>query len=415
MSSSSLINLTPLLQVMLMGLTVALGPLAWWWLQHRGANKLKRLQTLTTFTLFLSFDLVVFGAFTRLSDSGLGCPDWPGCYGSASPIGALVHIDAAQVAMPTGPVTLVKAWIEMLHRYLATGVGVLILTLTMHAWWLRYRAYKSKQGAASKVRHLSEVIPKAQQQISPWWPTASLVWVMVVGAFGALTVTWKLFPAIVTLHLLGALVLLGLLCKQVALYTQAVNSVPAHGIHPPLHLFMLAVFALLWVQIALGGWVSTNYAVLACNTFPACQNAWWPAMDFEQGFEIWRKLGLTSGGAVLSFQALTAIHYVHRLMAYVVLIALAALAWSMFKVQALQRTARWLAGLAAWQLLTGLSNVVLDWPLLAALAHTAGAALLVIVMTWVLCITTSQRTLKFSIKNRAIKHIMQDSTVPKPL
>ena len=399
MDTPSLVNLTPLLRVMLLGLSVAVGPLAWWWLQHKGANnhgqRLKRLQALTLFTLFLTFDLVIFGAFTRLTDSGLGCPDWPGCYGSASPLGAQTPITAAQNALPTGPVTHSKAWIEMLHRYLATSVGVLLLTLTANSWWTRYRA---KVQARQKVRVLSQFQPKAQLQISPWWPTASLFWVSLVGAFGALTVTLKLFPAIVTLHLLGALVLLMLLCLQAALYAKAIQPVQATAINASVRRLLWLTFALLWLQIALGGWVSTNYAVLACSSFPACQNSWWPSMNFSDGFTLWRELGLTATGDNISFAALTAIHYTHRLVAYALFVALGLSSWQLSKVAALQRQARWLAGLALWQLASGLSNVVLGWPLAGALAHTAGAAALVMVLTWTLSSTSVSRTLKFSIK-----------------
>ena len=123
MSTSSLYDLSPALRLMIMGLAVALGPLAWVWVRNKNAPTHQRLRVLTLVTLFLTFDLVIFGAFTRLTDSGLGCPDWPGCYASASPIGAQMPIEAAQKAMPTGPVTHSKAWIEMIHRYLATGVG----------------------------------------------------------------------------------------------------------------------------------------------------------------------------------------------------------------------------------------------------------------------------------------------------
>ena len=190
---------------------VALGPLAWVWLRNRHATLARRLQALTLLTLFLTFDLVLFGAFTRLTDSGLGCPDWPGCYGSASPVGAQLHIEAAQSAMPTGPVTHAKAWVEMIHRYLATGVGVLILTLTLVTWLARREQRAARQcGAAMPAQ--------------PWWPTVTLVWVCLQGAFGALTVTMKLFPAIVTLHLLGGLVLLALLCVQAVRYAQAAGT-----------------------------------------------------------------------------------------------------------------------------------------------------------------------------------------------
>ncbi len=400
MQTPSLVNLEPMLRVMLLGLSVAIGPLAWWWLQHQGANRTKRLQTLTLFTLFLCFDLVIFGAFTRLTDSGLGCPDWPGCYGSASPIGANSSIAAAQHAMPTGPVTHSKAWIEMLHRYLATSVGVLILTLTASSWWALYRSKQQAKRAANKVRVLSQFQPEAQFQISPWWPTLSLVWVSVVGAFGAWTVTWKLFPAIVTLHLLGALVLLMLLAMQAARYAKVSEPLSLASISARLRTRLIATFALLWLQIALGGWVSTNYAVLACTSFPDCQNSWWPQMDFAQGFTLWRELGLTSTADHIPFSALTAINYTHRLVAYALLLALGWLAWQLSQIRPMQRHARWFAGIAVWQFVTGLSNAVLDWPLIAALSHTAGAAVLVLLMTWTLSNTVVSRPLNFNIKTR---------------
>ena len=199
-----LYDLAPLIELMALGVAIALGPLAWVWWRNRGSTPVRRLQALTVLTLFLTFDLVLFGAFTRLTDSGLGCPDWPGCYGSASPVGAHTEISAAQQAMPTGPVTHGKAWVEMIHRYLATGVGVLIIALTVGAW---------RQRGANRVL------------LSPWWPTATLVWVCLQGAFGALTVTMKLFPAIVTLHLIGGLVLLALLCLQAVRQTQHTQGV----------------------------------------------------------------------------------------------------------------------------------------------------------------------------------------------
>jgi heme a synthase len=385
METSSLVNLAPILRVMLLGLSVAIGPLAWWWLQHKSANtqgqRLKRLQALTAFTLFLTFDLILFGAFTRLTDSGLGCPDWPGCYGSATPFGAKQQVDAAQIAMPTGAVTTTKAWIEMLHRYLATSVGVLILMLMVQSWWTHRSA---RQQAQQKVRELSKFQPQAHLQINPWWPTASLVWVCVVGAFGALTVTLKLFPAIVTLHLLGALLLLALLTWQAGHYDKVISLAVVTQVTKRMRTVLIVTFALVWLQIALGGWVSTNYAVLACDTFPGCQKSFWPDMNFAQGFTLWRELGLTSTGESITFSALTAIHYTHRLTAYVVFIALGYAAWKLSKVVGLKRYANWLIGLALWQFFTGVTNAVMGWPLLAALAHTAGAAGLVMAMTWIL-------------------------------
>ncbi len=370
MDSQPLYDLAPLAQLMLLGIVIALGPVAWVGWRHRGSARGHRLQALTVLTLFLTFDLVLFGAFTRLTDSGLGCPDWPGCYGSASPVGARADIAAAQEAMPTGPVTHGKAWVEMIHRYLATGVGVLIIVLTV-ATWLQWR----------RARADSTVSPPV---MSPWWPTFTLVWVCLQGAFGALTVTMKLFPAIVTLHLMGGVVLLALLCVQAVRHTQAVRGVQPAVLAAPLRLRVLVTGALVALQVVLGGWVSTNYAVLACTTFPTCQGSWWPVMDFAQGFQLWRPLGLLQDGSHISFAGLTAIHYAHRLVAYGVLLALAWLAWRLHRATALRLQARWLAGLALLQLATGLSNVVLGWPLLAAVLHTGGAAALVVVLTWAL-------------------------------
>ncbi|MDP2035089.1 MAG: COX15/CtaA family protein [Polaromonas sp.] len=366
MDTQELYNLSPALRLMGMGLVLALGPLAWVWLRNKHQPVARRLRVLTLLTLFLTFDLVLFGAFTRLTDSGLGCPDWPGCYGHASPVGAAQPISAAQAAMPTGPVTHSKAWIEMIHRYLATGVGVLILTLAVATWLSRRKA---RESAASP------------QILSVWWPLATLVWVCIQGAFGALTVTMKLFPLIVTLHLLGGLILLALLQAQAVRYAQAHEATRPVLLSRGVWLLLVASFVLLWLQIALGGWVSTNYAVLACSEFPACQGSFWPAMDFREGFTLWRALGAGTEGDNISFQALTAIHYVHRLAAYMVFAALLALAWQLRRIPAMRGYGNWIGGLTLWQFATGLSNVVLGWPLVAAVSHTGGAAALVVVLT----------------------------------
>ena len=353
-------DLAPLLSILAFGALLALLPFAWVWRRDRTQGTAARLRALTVLTLFLTFDLVLFGAFTRLTDSGLGCPDWPGCYASASPLGANAEIHAAQSALPGGPVTHGKAWIEMIHRYLATGVGALITVLAALSWLAARR----------------QKLP-----ISPWWATATLVWVCVQGAFGALTVTMKLYPAIVTAHLLGGLTLIALLAIQKECYSRAPLTLP-----PRLHVAAVVIAALSVLQIALGGWVSTNYAVLACRDFPTCQGAWWPAMDFEHGFALLRELGAGKDGGFLPFAALTAIHYVHRLGAYVVLIAMVGFAWSLYATgdMPLRRWAQGVAAVALWQLLSGLSNVVLGWPLIGAVAHTAGAAASITLLTMLL-------------------------------
>ncbi|PAT31108.1 heme A synthase [Vandammella animalimorsus] len=389
----ALYDWSPLLHLLLVGAAVAALPLLWVWRRHRARGTRGVMYALTLMTLVLTFDLVMFGAFTRLTDSGLGCPDWPGCYGHASPVGAQEQISAAQQAQPDGPVTHKKAWIEMVHRYLATGVGALIVVLTALAWryWLRW----GRQGEADPVAQALADDPDAigaagapqalRKPVHPIWPTLTLLWVCLQGAFGAWTVTMKLLPAIVTLHLLGGMVLLALLGLQAAWWQHRVTGRRPVAVRPGYMLLASLVFVALFVQIALGGWVSTNYAVLACSTFPDCNGAWWPQMDLRQGFTIWRELGHQGDGGLITFEALVGIHYVHRLFALALLMLggwLVAVLWR--HSAPLRRLAQWLLVLLVLQLLTGLSNVVLDWPLLVAVLHTGGAGALVVVLTRVL-------------------------------
>jgi len=363
MQEVALYNLGPVFKLLLLAAVVAMGPLAWVWLRHRHHDVPQRVHQLTALTLFLCFDLVLFGSFTRLSDSGLGCHDWPGCYGHASPFGAGEEIEAAQSAMPTGPVTLSKAWIEMIHRYLAMTVGVLILTLAVFSW---------------------------KRDRTLWaWPTLTLVWVCVQGAFGALTVTMKLFPAIVSLHLLGGMLLLVLLLIQLLRQRHALWAESRLALPTSVRWWLMATVGLLLLQVVMGAWVSSNYAVMACDTYPLCQGAWWPEMNFDKGFELWRHLGVDGLGEALPFQALTAIHFVHRWHAVPVAMLLL---WSAFLLHkhGLTLQAKGLRLLLLLQFITGVSNAVLGWPLLAALLHTASAAGLLMLLSWSLGITESR-------------------------
>ncbi len=357
MQAQTLFDFSPLLRLLLVGAALALLPVLWVWLRQRSHGAEGKRYSLTLFTLFLTFDLVLFGAFTRLTDSGLGCPDWPGCYGHASPLGAHGDIAQAQASLPSGPVTHSKAWIEMVHRYLATSVGGLILLLAVWAWRSQHRG--------------------------KWWALASLLWVCVQGAFGALTVTMKLFPAIVSLHLLGGYMLLGLLVVQ-AMRSRPLAHVSTWQWQGRVSAMLLLSLLALTLQALSGAWVSTNYAVLVCNEFPMCQGSWWPSMDFAQAGVIWRPLGLLSDGTVLSFQALTAIHMTHRLLALVTFAVLGGVWWYLRVQTHLQVQRRWLGGLLVLQLVTGTSNVILDWPLLAAVLHTGGAGAIAAVLVWML-------------------------------
>jgi cytochrome c oxidase assembly protein subunit 15 len=346
-----------LLTLLAQGMFLAAIPVSLVW-ALRGERRLAKLASVTA---FLTFDLVVFGGFTRLTDSGLGCPDWPGCFAKANPLAAQGDIAAAALAAPGGPVDMTKAWIEMIHRSLAMAVGGLIMVLLV----LCFR--RRKQGAPFGLA------------------LGALLLVVVQGMFGALTVTMKLFPAIVTTHLLLALLLLALLTWLAAVMNptgwllsepRRRDWRPGQGTLPAPSVVLARVgLLILVVQIALGGWVSTNYAVLACADFPTCHGQLLPQMDFTDAYAPLHPLGLTSAGTAMPIEALTAIHWTHRSMAIVVVLVLGSLAGLLFRTP-LGRLARILAALIVLQAATGIANVIFGWPLLAAVLHNAGAAAL---------------------------------------
>jgi cytochrome c oxidase assembly protein subunit 15 len=347
-------NAFALIQLLAVGLMVAAMPLAWAWVK----GDVDKYRKLVWITAFLTFDLIMFGAFTRLTDSGLGCPDWPGCYGHSNPLAAAEHIRAAEAAMPTGPVTFTKAWIEMLHRYFAMGVGALITTLMALAWVRRNRFARS-----------------------PWPATGLFLLVCIQGAFGAWTVTLKLMPVIVTAHLLLGVLLL---CALAALAARTEPTEVPTDVVARLRPASLLVLLLVFAQIALGGWVSTNYAVLACQDFPLCNGSLMPEVDFARGFDLTRPLGMNDDGTFLPVQALVAIHWAHRVFALAVAVAVVWLATRLWRESARAamcgKMAMTLVGLLMLQILTGVSNVVFAWPLAVAVVHNGGAAALAAVL-----------------------------------
>lgn len=347
------------------GIALASLPLALIWIGGAPAADGDRLRRLAWVTAFMTFDLIVFGAFTRLTDSGLGCPDWPGCYAKANPFMAAGDIRNAEAAMPFGPVTMNKAWIEMIHRYLAMAVGLLIVAMLI----ISVRRVIASRHAVPADRRLPA---------RPGVAASLLGLVVVQGAFGAWTVTQKLQPIFVTMHLLLGMALLGSLVWHASLLERS-GSAPPRGasgasLTAPRALALLAL-AVLLIQIALGGWVSANYAVLACNDFPTCQGAWVPPMDFAQGFDPWRHLGRTADGGSLSLAALTSIQWLHRTFAWLVFTIGAVLAWQLRRA-GIVRPAIALAALLGAQFATGLVSVIFSWPLVAAVLHNAGAAAL---------------------------------------
>ena len=308
-------------------------------------------QRLALAATLLALCVVVLGAYVRLSDAGLGCPDWPGCYGKLSPAHASPEIHAALAADPNGPVTPAKAWKEMIHRYLASTLGVLIVVLAVRAWSLR-----------EAVRA----------------PVAGLLALVILqGMLGRWTVTLLLKPVVVSAHLLGGMALLALLA-WIALHALAPRIIGDANLR------RLAAFALmvLIVQIALGGWVSSNAAALVCPDLPTCRGAWWPAADFARGFAVLRDPSVGGDGNGLSIEALTAVQLAHRIGAALLTTILLWLVSRMLMAPGLRRLAWTLLGLILLQVGFGLANVILVLPLPVAVAHSAGAALLLVALVW---------------------------------
>ncbi|HMK14880.1 MAG TPA: COX15/CtaA family protein [Burkholderiales bacterium] len=305
---------------------------------------------------FLAFAVVVFGAFVRLADAGLGCPDWPGCYGHVAVPQSTEARDLAQLQYPEQPLDNVKAWIEMMHRYLAGTLGLLILAIAVYAWRKR-----------------------AELQQSPVLPLFLAGLVVLQALLGMWTVTLLLKPAVVSLHLLGGMATLALLCWLSLLQYPAPQSVYTAKMRE-LKFWSWFGLLLLTLQIALGGWVSVNYASLACSGFPLCNGSWVPEMDFASGFHFLRELGMTAQGELLSKPALTAIHWAHRLGALIVFCYLALLAIAVVRTQGLQKYGALLLIVLCVQVILGIGNVLLSLPLALAVAHNAAAALLLIAM-----------------------------------
>jgi heme a synthase len=303
----------------------------------------------------LAFIVVVVGAWVRLTDAGLGCPDWPGCYGELHPA-QVENIEAINAAMPHKPFDYRKALHEMVHRYIATGLGLIILGLALLGWRNR--------------RHAD------QPRILPW---VLLGIVIAQGVFGALTVLWKVKPIIVTTHLFGGLTTLALLW-WLSLTPERREVKAAER---PLRRWWAAGFAALLVQLFLGGWTSTNYAAVACPDFPTCQGSWWPEKDYAEAFVLWRGLGVDYEGGVLSATARTAIHYTHRVGAVVVALLLGWLgwlAWRRAQSPATKRAAVTLLGALALQWLIGANLILQSFPLWLGTAHNGGAAVLLLAM-----------------------------------
>ena len=301
----------------------------------------------------LALGVISLGAYVRLSDAGLGCPDWPGCYGHLIGVPDAAHEQAAALqAFPGKPVEEHKAWKEMVHRYFAGVLGLLIVSIAVLAW--RHR------------RSLRQ---------SPWLPTVLVGVVGVQALLGMWTVTLLLKPVIVSAHLLGGMSTLALLVWLLLRQRQHGTLSLAGGLRLPAALALLALIA----QIALGGWVSSNYAALACIDFPTCLGVWLPEMDFAQAFHMHRELGQTADGALLSNAALTAIHWSHRVGALIVALIGGLLAFMLTSRPDWRSWGLLLGALLLVQIGLGIANILLSLPLPVAVAHNLVAALLLTV------------------------------------
>lgn len=309
---------------------------------------------LALFATLLAVVVVLLGAYTRLTHAGLGCPDWPGCYGFLGvPMSEHKQVLAAE-RFPDAPLEVIKGWNEMVHRYFAGALSLVILGLAVQA--LRRRR---EPGQPLKL------------------PLALLAIVIIQAAFGMWTVTLKLWPQIVTAHLLGGFATLSLLFL---LSLRLSGRVPAMAAVPrALRVAALTGLLLVIGQIALGGWVSANYAAVACTDLPTCHGEWWPEMDFASGFNLAQHVGPNYLGGQLYGEARTAIHMSHRLGALLVCIALLLLAWQLWRNQ-LPRLAGLLLAALTLQISLGLSNVLLHLPLAVAVAHNGGGAALLLVL-----------------------------------
>ena len=306
--------------------------------------------------LLLGVVVVMLGAYTRLVHAGLGCPDWPGCYGFLSVPRSDGALEMAQMRFPDSPVEAFKAWAEMIHRYAAGLLGLTILGLALLA--LKYR---DRQGYPLKL------------------PLGLLALVICQALFGMWTVTLKLWPQVVTAHLLGGfatLSLLFLLCLRLS------GRIPADVGLTALRPLARAVLVVVTLQIALGGWVSSNYAALACIDLPTCHGEWWPDMDFAAGFNIFQEIGPNYLGGMLYGEGRTAIHFTHRIGALVTLAVTLLLVWRLYRA-GLTTTAAGLALVLLTQVGLGITNVLAHIPLAVAVAHNAVGALLLLTLVLV--------------------------------
>jgi len=322
---------------------------------YSNSKSFKLFRTLVLFGAILALVVVALGAYVRLSDAGLGCPDWPGCYGTLTVPQSEAAIASAQTAYPANTIVLGKAWREMIHRYFAGTLGLVVLAIFLLGW-------------------------KAKREIkcSPWTPSFLLVLIAFQAMLGMWTVTMLLKPAIVSAHLIGGMTTLALLTWLAHRHWgHFSNSIVKLG---RLRLAIRFALLILIIQIFLGGWTSTNYAALACTDFPTCHGVLLPEMDFIDAFHMVRELGQGANGGALTLASITAIQWTHRLGALITFIYLGLLVLNVLKYWQLKRLGLILLLILCVQISLGIANLILHLPLVLAVAHNFTAGLLVIIL-----------------------------------
>jgi cytochrome c oxidase assembly protein subunit 15 len=320
------------------------------------------LHRLALIAAIVAFTVIILGAFVRLSDAGLGCPDWPGCYGQLSWPVESEEVQQANQAFPERPVETGKAWKEMVHRYLAGTLVLLVLAINFLAW---------KTG---RLRALAGFL---------------LVLILFQAALGMWTVTLKLLPVVVMGHLMGGLATFSMLLWLT--WSTRGREFSSTGIaFRPLRNMILVALAILVTQIALGGWTSANYSALACPDFPACQGQMWPDANYSDGFVLWREVGVDYEGGILDLRSRIAIHMAHRIGALITFVFLAALAIRLMRQPTARRGGMVLGMLLLVQVSLGIQNVLLQLPLANAVAHNGVGALLLTTMLWLLFRSTAR-------------------------
>lgn len=326
----------------------------------------RTIHRLAMIAAIIAFCVIVLGAWVRLSHAGLGCPDWPGCYGQLTWPEAAQEIETANQAFPERPYESSKAWREMVHRYLA---GTLMLLVFAIGW----KAWRDPQ-ANRKFRMLA---------------TALVILIIFQALLGMWTVTLKLKPIIVMAHLLGGLTSFSLILWLMFSSRRRTPGKPNISVRKMRGAITTAII-ILALQITLGGWTSANYAALACPDVPMCSGQWWPDADFKEGFVLWREIGVNYEGGLLDQRSRVAIHLTHRIGAVVTLLVLTLLAFRLVKIPRLKTGGQVMMALVFIQFTLGVLNIALYLPLPNAVAHNAGAALLLATLLSLLNKTTDR-------------------------